>query len=251
MTPLQSQLRCGRLYAQLNEYQYYIRKAHSDIEKMREIAPHSYLSLSFGKQSIVLAHILFHVEPDLPMYFLASGESWQMHNFREIIDDFTSRWDINLTVVQTDHVYDGQELDWKSSRDAGQNDLQSLSKIEDWDGWYWGLTKEESKQRQLTLSRTKNQLHWKHNIYQYQDGKYRCCPLAEWENMQLAAYIATHDIPLLEIYHEFGLDARTTARMTKQTARWGGLTHLKQHDITAYNEMLSRFPSLRGFDVHS
>ena len=116
---------------------------------MRELAPNAYLSLSFGKQSICLAHMLYQIDSSFPMFFLASGETWIIHDYEKVIDEFISRWPINLTIVQTDH---GAEKSWLESLEAGHRDLQTMCVREEWDGWYWGLSKDESFKRRLTLS---------------------------------------------------------------------------------------------------
>lgn len=239
------QMAAGRDYAQLRSFRNRLQFALDGITTMREIAPHSYASISFGKQSICLAHMLYQIEPTLPMFFLASGESWIIHNFAEVIDSFVSRWPINLTIVQTDHVFDGQNLDWQANRDAGQNDLQNMCDRREWDGWYWGLAKEESTQRYFTLSRKwEGQPH--PTIFRYTDGKYRCCPLMNWTLMDLAAYISIHGLPILELYHKHGLQMRTTARVTRMMAEEGGVAYLNNVDQEAFNRLCARFPELRA-----
>jgi hypothetical protein len=51
-------------------------------------------------------------------------------------------------------------------------------------------------------------------------------------------------------YKRLGLGARTTARLTKQAATWGGLTALKQTNLATYQLLMARFPELRSHDVH-
>lgn len=248
MVILDEQLSAGRLHARLPLHRRRRDFALEGIAAMRRVAPRSYLSLSWGKQSIVLAHMLYQVEPSLPMYFLASGESWLIHNYAEVIEQFTARWPIQLHIVQTDHVFDGQGLDWAASRAAGKRDLQTMCDPADWEGWYWGLAKMESKGRRFTLSaRYDGQPH--PSIYRYSGewatGKYRCCPLMHWGLLDLAAYIAEHDIPLLDAYHTHGLGTRTTARVTGMTADYAGVSAIKQTSLEAFNRLCARFPELR------
>lgn len=247
----EQQMAQGKLYAKLHLRQCKLQFALDGIEAMQELAPNSYASISFGKQSLCLAHMLYRIKPDLPMFFLASWESFVIHNYEEIIESFTSRWPINLQIVMADNVSENPELGWQETRDLGQNDLQNMVNRADWDGWYWGLSKDESNQRRLTLSRRDGQPSGLHRlIYRYKDGRYRCCPLAEWTTLDLAAYISEHDIPLLNIYRCLGLEARTTARLTRKAAEWGGLTALQHSNISAFNQLCQRFPELRGVDKH-
>lgn len=270
MSVLDQELMNGKLYAQLPIYKKRLAFALSGTEAMLDLCPRRYVSVSFGKQSIALAHMVYNLAPETPMFFLASSETWLMHNFIDVIDAFMRRFPIRLTIVQTNnaaldidaHVERLQRLqpsiswrfkppgdpawDWKQSRDYGDKDLQEMVSRDAYDGWLWGLAKEESYARRVTLSRRwPGQPH--PTIYRYTDGKYRCCPLQEWQTHDLAAYIATHDLPLLNAYHRHGLTTRTTARVTKRAAEQGFMYLARYCDIAAANALCARFPELRGY----
>ena len=245
MQIFERQMQEGKIYAKLRQRQHKLDFALSGIKEMQKLAPNSYASISFGKQSICLAHMLYQECPGMPMFFLASWESWTIHNYEEVITEFLSRWRLNLHIVQTDNVC-GNDLSWKETRDLGQSDLQNMCKREDWDGWYWGLVKEESAGRRNTLSkRWKGQPH--PTIFKYSDGKHRCCPLMEWGNLDIAAYVQEHDLPLLDLYVEQGLEQRTTARITRNMAEMGGIAHLRHTSVNHLNRIVKRFPELRTY----
>lgn len=246
MSIFEQQMQEGALYAKLRQRQYRLDFALDGIASMHEIASVAYASISFGKQSICLAHMLYQMMPDLPMYFLASWESSLIHNFDEVIESFIERWPINLTVVYADNVSDNPGFDWKETRDLGQHDLQNMCNRADWDGWYWGLAKEESKGREHTLSwRWKGQPH--PTIFRYSDGKLRCCPLMEWELLDIAAYIQEYDLPVLDLYRKQGLQMRTTARATRDMVEFGGVARLRHIGIEGFNKLAARFPELRKY----
>lgn len=245
------------------------RTAGDAIGEMLKLGERFYVSLSFGKQSLIVAHMLYHVAPATPMFFLASSESWIMHDFADVIHSFMSRWPINLTVIQTNNAAldidaDVAELsrrqpsitwrfkppgdlswNWKQSRDYGQSDLEQMVSRDDYDGWFWGLAKEESVGRRITLS-----LRWDGQphpaIYRYSDDKFRCCPLSNWQSLDLAAYIAEHDLPMLDAYRQRGLAARTTARVTRNAAEHGFMSLSRHYNIQVVNHLCARFPELRG-----
>lgn len=245
MSLFEQQMEEGALYARLHQRQRKLTYALRGIEEMRKLAPIAYASISFGKQSICLAHMLYQAMPKLPMYFLASWESFKMHNYRDVIDRFCECWPINLHIVTADNVTNNT-LDWKETRDIGFRDLQKMCDPADWDGWYWGLVKEESFGRYMTLSyRWKGQPH--PTIFKYVDGKYRCCPLAEWDIQDIAAYVGEYDLPMLNTYKRNGLHARTTARITRDMAELAGVALMKHDNVSAFNEIVARFPNLRRF----
>lgn len=245
MSLFERQMAEGALYAGLHQRRYRLEFALNGIEVMMELAPNAYASISFGKQSICLAHMLYQVVPEMQMYFLASWESWIIHDYENVIEEFVSRWPINLHIVQSDNVSDN-DLSWKETRDLGQFDLQNMCNRDDWDGWYWGLVKEESVGRLRTLSiRWKDQPH--PTIFRYTDRKYRCCPLMEWNNLDVAAYVQKHNLPLLDLYREHGLEMRTTARVTRDMAEMGGVAFLQNLSTERLNKLTERFPELRTF----
>lgn len=270
MNKLEQHMLQGRLYQET----YYFRKSLQfvidGIRSMLVLSQRNYVSVSFGKQSICLAHMLWKVRPEMPMFFLASSESYLMHNFVEVIDAFMQIAPINLTIVQSnhaaldisDHVDRLSELQptikwrflptgdpawsWKQVRDAGDDDLAQMVSRDDFDGWFWGLAKEESKSRRLTLSRQwEGQPH--PSIFRYSDGKYRCCPLMNWHLDDLAAYIYRYKLPLLDTYHEDGLTARTTARLTRRSIEEGFMAKAHGKNPALANQFYARFPELRAY----
>jgi 3'-phosphoadenosine 5'-phosphosulfate sulfotransferase (PAPS reductase)/FAD synthetase len=269
MSDFQRQLERGRLYAGLPLYQRRLASAQAGIDAMRSIAPNAYISLSFGKQSLVLAHMLQRFAPQTPAYFLASSETWLMHDYADVIDAYLQRFPLPLTIVQTNNagldisaaVQDLQARQpaikwrfklpgqptwtWKQSRDYGDDDLQQMVQRADFDGWYWGLAKEESRARSITLSkRWEGQPH--PTIFRYTDGKYRCCPLMHWQSEDLAAYIAQHDLPMLDAYRRHGLEARTTARVTRKAYEHGFMAMSRHYNMATLNALAARFPELRA-----
>lgn len=242
MDKLQQQLKAGLVYSRSWEFQKRLRITKQSLERFFLITKNPYLALSFGKQSIVLAHIISQIRPQTPMVLLQSWETFMLHNMEDVINQFISRWPINLHILYKDNV-SWNNWDWKRTRDYGQHDLQNSGNevMPDWDGVIMGLSKDESFARRITCS--VGNTDWA-TIFRYTSGKYRCTPIQFWQQNDLAAYIAMHDIPLLAAYHQNGLETRTTARITRNSAEMNGLVDLKARDISNYNRIVSRFPEL-------
>jgi len=260
----------GHMHARRPAYRRKVEEAREGIRAMRDLAPRAYASLSFGKQSLCMADLLQEIALEVPFYFLASGESWDLHNYAEVIESFLEDHpEADVTIVQTNVVgldiehhisalkeacpsitfrrmnWHPPEGDWKTCRDRGDEDLQNMCDRENWEGWYMGLAKEESRGRAITLSKTwKGQPH--PSIFRYKDGKYRCCPLRSWTTQDVAAYVATQGVPLLDAYLQDGLSIRTTARLTKMSVQKGELTRLRERNPSAYRRLCARFPELRN-----
>lgn len=225
----------GKIYAKTERCQNKRQFAIDGINALLSAVDRVYVSISFGKQSLCVAHMVYLIDPRTPMFFLASDETWHMYNYREVIDKYTSKWPINLQIVQT-HRYFGADS-WKAGRDAGDKDLQQMCNRDDWDGWLWGLAKEESKARRITCSANNSGIH--PTIFRYSDGKLRGTPIQNWGIDDLAAYIGEYEIPLLNIYEEFGLEMRTTARITKKCRDYGSSTLIRATNSRGYRNLVN------------
>ncbi len=240
ITDYNEQMALGKVHAHSPLFRSRLRFAQEGIDAMRKLSPKSYVSLSFGKQSLCVAHLVYQVSPDTPMYFLASDETWMLYDYRDVIDLFCARWPVKLTIVQTHRLAGAKS--WADSRNAGDQDLQQMCNRADWDGWYWGLGKDESRARRLTTLQAYAQRTPHPSIFRYADGKHRCCPILHWGINDLAAYIATHQIPMLNIYRKFGLTQRTTARVTKKMMQNQGMALCRMTNSGGFREFVNLFP---------
>jgi 3'-phosphoadenosine 5'-phosphosulfate sulfotransferase (PAPS reductase)/FAD synthetase len=242
ITSYAEQMAIGRVHGRSRAFTWAQDFARDGIDHMMRIAPRSYVSLSFGKQSLCVAHMVYQIAPETPMYFLASDETWHLYDYADVIESFIARWPVKLTIVQTHRWKDGES--WKASRDAGDGDLQNMVPRDQFDGWFWGLSQDESRARKLTLLASAKQDTPHASIFRYSDGKLRCCPVMRWTLHDLAAYIATHDLPMLNIYRKFGLTQRTTARVTKKMLRHQGMALARMSNSRGFREIVNRFPEV-------
>jgi 3'-phosphoadenosine 5'-phosphosulfate sulfotransferase (PAPS reductase)/FAD synthetase len=235
-------MQIGEIWSRSFEYKKQVQVAYSSIRRFFSLCESPYLALSWGKQSICLAHMVYHIRPETPMVFLRSWESYYLHDFERVISEFTKRWTVNWIDHYCDNV-SWNDYDWKKTRDIGSKDIQEMADnvVPDWDGVVMGLSKDESKGRRITTSL--NTTQWR-TIFKYKDGKYRNTPIQSWSQNDLAAYIYENKIPLLSAYINGGLRVRTTARITRNAAEMNGLKELKFRDMDAYNKIIKRFPEL-------
>lgn len=241
-TSFDEQMAIGRLHSKRPSYFKALKFSMEGISCMLDSAPNSYVSISFGKQSLCVAHMVYQLKPDIPMHFLASEETWMLYDYEKVIEEFCSKWPINLTIHQTKRL-EGANT-WKESRDSGDQDLQNMCDRSEWDGWFWGLAKDESKERRRTLMKGYYQDTAHPSIFRYTDGKLRCCPVMNWTLNDLAAYISTHGIPLLNIYKKHGLSQRTTARITKKMLLNQGMGLDRRLNPMGYRKLVDKFPEI-------
>lgn len=220
MSVLKQQLKQGKLLMILPQFKRKERKALEDLAAMLTKHPNTYLSLSWGKQSIILAHMIWQLKSDIPVVFFDEPDTDIIADFVDVKNQFIKYWEINYQQIN-----DGQ----KSPRRSGK----AFAENNGFNGVIMGLAAHESKERNYTVNKAD-----KNNIFSYSNGKYRCCPLANWTIKDYAAYIAKYGLPLLSTYHKYGLDARTSAGITPGRPSYSGREFL---DSTAQFELDKRW----------
>lgn len=242
VTSFEEQMMLGRVRAGSEDFARCVQYSLAGIRQMIALCPRLYVSLSFGKQSICVAHLAQCICPDIPMFFLASSETWALYDYGTVIEAYCHRFNPCLTIVQTDRLSEADS--WDEARALGNQDLQQMCPREEWDGWLWGLSFDESRGRRITLKRGVAQKDTHPTIYRYADGKYRGCPIMRWKTDDLAAYIWRHDLPLLSIYQKYGLSQRTTARLTGRAISCDAMTLARQTSGSALRDIVRRFPEV-------
>lgn len=238
----QNQIETGKLYWHTKEFQRHLDFAKSGIIALKNLAPRCYVSLSFGKQSQVLAHMANQLFPGIEMHFLAGEETWMLYDFDKVIPEFKRRFNPNLTIHQTTRVTGAKS--WNESVTAGNDDLKNMCPRDQYDGWLWGLVVEESRDRRMTLAGGAIQHNGHPTIFRYADGKYRGCPLMNWGVKEIAAYVAHYDLPMLSIYKKYGFEQRTTSRIRKRFSRNANFSA-----VAACSPKLRKFRNMWNTDV--
>lgn len=212
-------------WASLPQFQQKLEKAKALVKEALTIAP-SYVACSWGKDSIVLAHLCQQVQPDILIFHYASIESSEgiVDNYPCIISTYREKFNPNY-----------QELiakrEWAKTPDTVQDRINS-SIDSKYKLAFVGLRAEESKPRRIVLRQYGL-------IHQYQSGKhkgkYRACPLAWWGWKDIYAYCVAFDLPLLSRYDR---DDKSLSRTNPHGLFW----YSKDKDfVAASREQIKRF----------
>jgi len=243
------QMDCCAEYARSRVCQIRRDRAEVAIRAMLERCERPYVSCSWGKDSVCMTHMIYQQAPQLPVLFLASGESWDMHDFARVIEAFRQRWPVDSQVIQTEHFGRDKHPTWQASRDAGDRDLQQMASRDEFDGVFIGLRAHESTTRGRALAMGGNVPGAPREIYRYVNVPLflRCCPLAAWTLLDVGAYIIDHELPLLRLYPEQGLHMRTTGRVTRKMAENNGLAWLKATSMSSFNALVREYEELTQY----
>lgn len=175
-------------WAKLPTFKKKIEQAKLFIRQALDISP-AIVSVSWGKDSIVMLHLAQQINPDILAVHYASPESHAgiTSNFPEVIKSYLSRFNTNYRYLVA-------EPGWAFTPTSTKDRVHSMIDTDFYRMDLIGVRAEESKERQIAVSRYGA-------IHQYTNGLWRCFPLAYWKTRDIWAYIALHDLPYLIAYN--------------------------------------------------
>lgn len=216
-----------RAYASSRKYRARVEQALLIVRQSLEIAPDAYVSFSCGKDSAAMLHLCATIKPDIEARFIRWTESELLDNYAEILAEWMAR---GYTIRVLDLAR--ATLD---ERVPERWDL--LTEMAPAAGTFIGLRSAESRIRSVALSQYGA-------IYQRANG-WRFCPLATWSDLDVAAYIVAHDLPMLDTYIKHGLSARTSSRVPRHVVRGRALGDLRRRDPARFERLAELYPDAR------
>lgn len=179
-------------HATLPTFKRKVEKAKEIIREALAIAP-AYVAVSWGKDSVVMLHLVQSICPDILAISFGHHEREMISNYAETEALYRERFRLNINTIlmQGDHV---------------PNKVKATKLWLDYPVKFVGLRMEESKDRKITL--IKNGA-----IYQYKQGDYRACPIFNWTSQDVWAYTFSRNLPYLKAY-DLGAN-RTTDHVSK------------------------------------
>lgn len=248
------------LWGQTKEFEYKISQFLQIAEHGFETMKKPYASLSFGKDSTVMVHLLLSARPWLPVMYVNCGEWDEWPDTSRVKTEFLSRFPCNFLElsgpsIMTSYAKSGfyiQDEEIRPETRAAQREYgNSLGDILDseahengLDGSFIGIRKEESDNRRR-LFRMRGTLY-----YAETRKLWACYPLAFWSARDVWAYIVMYDLPYNELYD---LDpqgrelARNGAMMGTRSARYGRLKFLQRMYPDWFNRFAAEFPEVRCY----
>ena len=230
MTPLQ--IASFKAHARSPAYN---RKLDQMIDLVTSIDPTtSYVSFSAGKDSAVIAHSCHKIHPDIPILMIDPGcpTHWTEPE-RERWVDYADKngWNLRLFAwdkwgmsLDTDDIAEYQDRIHKDmfsqiNDHAAANNLTTR---------IMGLRASESRNRRMLIGRRGNQ-------YDYKSGGSAVLPVANWQTMDIWAYIAPNVLPWLDIYDVLGPSARN-GLVGRSGEEYGRIEYLKHYfpDVWAW-----------------
>lgn len=198
-------------WAQMPNFQTKVEQANQVIKEAIALSD-SYVACSWGKDSLVLAHLVWLQNPKIPIFHIGSQHQDKLDNYSEVEENFIDRFPCQYFRV---------DLGLKNAKSTFAEIKGTLPLLA-----FIGLRAEESAHRKKTLSLNKL-------IYEYKGGGYRACPLAWWSWRDIWAYIVYQNLTYLRSYdNEFNLGknlSRTSVHIgSGRGANFGRFERLKK-----------------------
>lgn len=249
------------LYSELHSHKRRIEESLRIIERGLEVMKSPYISMSFGKDSTVMAHLIWSRYPDIPMMYVNCGKFDEWPDTPRVKQEFLALFPgakfIELTAPSIWEFYASvgfyvqDEETTKETRRAQREYAESLMLALDreadrrgFDGAFIGLRREESNNRSRLFAMRGNLYFAKTR------GKWTCHPLERWTAKDIWAYIVKNHLPYNELYDlapEGRERARNGAMFGTRSARYGRLVFLKRAYPDFFNLFASEFPEVRAY----
>lgn len=229
-----------------------IERAKSVISEWIEVCHgRVYGSVSGGKDSLVMAHLIRQVFPECPFIWVNQGHLAEWDDCIELLYFLNEQgWNIielcpPLGLIQLfkkfGMSFDGRftALDRKHCEELLLKPIDEFVEINLIEGYAWGLRK-ESKGRSMFLKK-------RGELYQKVDRSWVCSPVGFWTTQDIWSYIDRFKIPYAAVYDKYGRDTfRNGCPIDTALANWGKLSWLRKNEPLIFEEFSTIFPEVKN-----
>lgn len=196
-------------WSKRSQFRAKVEQSISIIKEALAIAP-AYVACSWGKDSLVVAHLVWRVNPGVLLFHDGSEDEDEQDNYDEVKQSFLSRFDMPYKgIVRGYNAGDGGGL---------YEQLPSETMV------FLGLRAEESRERKIALFKY-GQIHqYCSGSPVHPVGSWRCCPIAWWGWKDVWAYIVQENMKYLTAYDHWTVGSRGRTAVI-HGKKWNGTKH--------------------------
>jgi 3'-phosphoadenosine 5'-phosphosulfate sulfotransferase (PAPS reductase)/FAD synthetase len=224
-------------------------------------AGRGYVSVSFGKDSLVAWHLAQQVVPTIPAVWINQGPLAEWPDCLALKEILTMRYGMVLHELMPDcTLYDWYKqfglpvsAAMDSTDDKALNEaliyapLRRFQQEGDWHGTIWGLrgvreAHREGLHREVLLN-TRGLL------YQRKDCQWRCSPVGRWTTQHIWAYIDFHALPYPAMYDIDRASIRNGPPLGTSARHFGRVENLHRYFPVIYRHILQEFPAFTAHDL--
>lgn len=239
------------LHARLSGFKRKVEKAQTIIYQAAQLGKIG-VSLSGGKDSIVLRHLVLHTVPESEVAFFDSGAELKqtyavmshykphfIYPERSLPEMLRAGgfWGSVATEPGIKIDFNAELIDKPAAKFCQQFDI-NVQAI--------GLRADESVGRRINAK-------VKGELYKIQSGIFHLCPLVFWNVADIWAYVASRELVYNEAYdimQGLGIPRdhqRVSTYFGSSAAQFGRYAYLKKIDPELFNRFASEFPRIRSY----
>lgn len=243
------------LHTRSTQYKRNVERAQAVVQKFLEQEPRSYCSISGGKDSTVLMHLVWSIAPETKM--LSEKDDMDFPNELEYMHTLQARYSLNLDIItppvklwdvamQHDFTEDIHSKGTAWSDEYFYGLLRKWQAEHDYTGAFLGLRRDESKGRYWNFVK-------RGEIYRNESWQqWVCTPIAIWSGKDVFAYLFQHDIPIMDVYFKTRFvgspeDIRKSWILPGKSARKGQAQWLKYYYLEIFTRLSALNPQLRNY----
>lgn len=231
-----------------------IKRARSVISQWLEQCNYRvYASVSGGKDSLVMSHLIRQVYLDCPLVWVNQGHLAEWDDCIELLEYLkTQNWNIVELCPVRDlwHLYldygvplEGT-MDTKIDKLINQkliyDPLEEYQELNNIQGYAWGIRKQESRNRAFYLNKYGE-------VHTLKNGLICCSPVAFWTTQEIWQYIDMHSLKYPSIYDIDRMTVRNGCPIGTTGANWGRLAELRKYYPDIYNQLATKFPQVSNY----
>lgn len=233
-------------HSETTAYKRKIEKSKTVIQTfLQEHGSDAYVSLSAGKDSTAMAHLVWSIDPTIKM--MSQKDSLDFPTELDYLNTLKTDYGFDLTVITpnvnlweviktTDFLNDVHSRGTEFSDSYFYGLIREFQQNTGLSSVFLGLRAEESKQRQWNFK--KRGFIYKNNTWQ----QWVCQPLALWSGFDVMAYLFENRIPILDVYFKtkfvkYPHDIRKSWILPSHQASQGQISWLRYYYPDEYNRL--------------
>lgn len=243
------------IHSKSRSFQKKVDEALGIIEEFVSIGSKNYCTLSGGKDSSVLTHLVSSIDNSIPV--LSEKDDLDFPGEVKFVSEFCSLCDVNLHIVTPDVLLFDLLVNYDFTDDLHSQGtrfsekyfyglLRSFKCSGNYKGVFLGLRSEESKGRRI---------NGKINGPIYYNKRWKqlvCQPLINWSGKDVFAYLFSNSLPILPIYfqtafHDSPEEIRKSWIIPSGESQRGKAVWLRHYYPDLYAKLMSVNPKIRCY----
>jgi len=238
------------LHARKKIYHYRVAQAQRLVKDTLAKSDNPYIAFSTGKDSLVMAYLVWEQAPDAPAVYFDADCSYP--ESRELLQQIAQEHP--LTIWPTEPLLDtferlggptAQGIEYQTMKSTVYEPIERLLNEFHFDCSFVGLRAEESWGRKQ-LQRYRGGLFW-----HKQWSLWECCPVISWGYNDIWAYVVSNKLEYCKVYDRLWdapeEDQRLSYWAGETKHRYGRWAWLRQLYPGLYNEFVDRFPEIARY----